>query len=85
MTKSYQIARLSIHMTKVSQNIEAQEAFKRFSSEIRNKTFALAYLAVKDCVNQKEYCKRININESRFSRVLSKVEKELTDTSSASI
>ena len=63
-------------MTKITDNPQVKETFERFASEIRNKTFAEAYLAVKDCINQKEYCKRIGVNESRFSRVLSKLEKE---------
>lgn len=67
-------------MAKITQNIEVQEAFNRFTAEIRNKTFAEAYLALKDCISQKEYCKRIGVNESRFSRVLSKLEKELAPT-----
>lgn len=65
-------------MNTISKDSNVQEAYKRFASEISNKTFALAYLAVKDCISQKEYCKRIGVNESRFSRVLSKLEKEKT-------
>lgn len=53
-----------------------KEAYKRFASEISNKTYALAYLAVKDCITQKEFAKRVGLNESRFSRVLAKIESE---------
>lgn len=58
-------------------NKEEQEAFNRFSSEIRNKTLAEIYISLKDIltISQKEYCKRIGVSESRFSRVLSKIEK----------
>lgn len=63
-------------MVKITKDANVQEAFERFSAEIRNKTLAEAFLAVKDCINQKEFCKRVNINESRFSRVLTKLEKE---------
>lgn len=64
-------------MTSIVTDPPVQEAFERFTAEIRNKTFAEAYLAVKDCINQKEYCKRIGVNESRFSRVLSKMENKI--------
>lgn len=61
---------------------QMQEASERFISEITNKTYAKAYIAVRDCIDQKTYCKRIGLNESRFSRVLAKVEKEVTEQSS---
>lgn len=57
---------------KIFNDQKTQEAFERFASEIRNKTFAEAYIAVEDCVDQKEFCKRIGLNESRFSRVIRK-------------
>lgn len=63
-------------MLKIKDDPKVQESFSRFSAEISNRTFALAYIAVKDCIDQKEYCKRIGISETRFSRVLSKLEKE---------
>jgi len=63
---------------KMTNDKQLQEMTERFISEVTNKTYAKAYLAIKDCISQKEYCKRIKVNESRFSRVLSKVEKELS-------
>lgn len=62
-------------MAEITQNIEVQESFKRFTAEIRNRTFAEAYLAVKDCIDQKEFCTRVGLNESRFSRVVRKVQE----------
>lgn len=59
---------------------QMMEASDRFVLEVANKTYALAYLAIKDCISQKEYCKRVGINESRFSRVLAKLEKEIATT-----
>lgn len=50
--------------------INTAEVFNRFTAEIRNKAFAEAYLAVKDCISQKDYCKKVGLSESRFSRVL---------------
>lgn len=57
-------------------NKHEQEAFNRFSSEIRNNAFAEVYLALKDTltISQKEFCKRLRLSESRFSRVLTKLE-----------
>jgi hypothetical protein len=65
-------------MTKIINDIKIQESFVRFSSEVQNQAFARAYLAVKDLINQKEYCKRLEINETRFSRVLTKFENHAT-------
>lgn len=62
-------------MPNLTEDPQVQESFKRFASEIKNKAFAEAYLAVKDCIDQKEYCKRLKINESGFSRVISKIKK----------
>jgi len=50
------------------------ESFTRFSSEIRNKALADAYIAVRDLISQKEFAKRVKVSESRFSRILAKVE-----------
>lgn len=61
-------------MKEMTENPQVQEAYSRFTAEIRNKTFAEAYLAVKDCIDQKEFCKRVGLNESRFSRVVRKVQ-----------
>lgn len=58
---------------KIAEDPQMAEAYQRFATEISNKTYALAYLAVKDCIGQKEYCKRIGVNESRFCRVLNKI------------
>lgn len=69
-----------LNMAKIT-DPQVKETFERFASEIQNKTFAKAYIAVRDCISQKEYCSRIGVNESRFSRVLSKLEKELSSTS----
>lgn len=70
---------------KIIEDPQIAEVYKRFASEISNKTYALAYLAVKDCVSQKEYCKRIGVNESRFSRVLSKIENQKATSTIASV
>lgn len=79
---------MSIMITKdqpiIANNKETDAAFKRFVSEIRNRTYVMAYLAVKDCVSQKDYCKRVDFNESQFSRLLSKIEEELATSPKAS-
>lgn len=70
-------------MNQVITDPEAQEAYKRFSAEIKNRTLVEAYLAVKDCITQKDFCKRLNLSESQFSRLLAKVEKELSSKDSS--
>ena len=61
-------------MVKIAENKKVQDSFNRFSSEIQNQAFALAYLALKDLINQKEYCNRLGLSETRFSRILSKFQ-----------
>ena len=60
---------------KITTDPKMAEMSIRFISEVSNKSFAIAYLAIQDCISQKEFCKRLGINESRFSRVLAKLEK----------
>lgn len=59
---------------KATQDPKVQEAFSRFASEIANKTYAKAYLAVQDCISQKEFCSRLGLDETRFSRVIRKIQ-----------
>lgn len=51
-------------------------ALQQFTASVRNRAFAEAYCAVRTCISQKSYCQKIGVNESRFSRVLTKVEQE---------
>lgn len=61
-------------VTSEKSDTKQMESFTRFSSEIRNKALAEAYIAVRDLISQKEFAKRVNVSESRFSRILAKVE-----------
>lgn len=69
-SKRYDLITTDPNMTEMS---------KRFIAEITNKSFAIAFLALKDCISQKDYCKKIGLNETRFSRVLAKLEKRSKD------
>lgn len=61
----------------ITEDPQMAETYKRFAFEIANKMYALAYIAVKDCISQKEYCKRVGLDETKFSRVLHKIEENI--------